>query len=49
MGKKEEKKRLKKILESIRVGIRLNTPAHKVEIPKNVYNRKNKHKEKYDE
>ena len=34
-------------LKEIRVGIRLNTKAPKVEIPKSVYSRKQKHKEIY--
>ena len=34
----------KEILKNLRVGIRLNTKAPKVEIPKNVYRRKQKHK-----
>jgi hypothetical protein len=34
-------------LKQIRTGLRLNTKAPKVEIPKSVYQRKNKHKEIY--
>jgi len=36
----------KEILKNLRAGIRLITKAPKVETPKNVYNRKVKHKEK---
>lgn len=34
----------KEMLKQLRVGVRLNTKAPKVEIPKNVYSRKQKHK-----
>lgn len=41
-------KKQKEILKNLRIGIRLNTKAPKIEIPKNVYNRKLKHKDKID-
>jgi len=38
----------KKLLKSIRSGIRLKTKAPKRETPKTVYNRKDKHKRRFD-
>lgn len=39
-----KKRDTKDLLHQIRTGVRLATPPPKREVPKNVYNRKDKHK-----
>ena len=41
---KKKKKRLKEIAKELRKGKRLDTPAPKVIVPKNVYKRRSKHR-----
>lgn len=43
-----EIKNKEKILEYIRKGLRLNTPAPKIETSKKTYTRKEKHKKDYE-
>ncbi len=47
MSKKEEKKRIKEILERVRKGIRLKTKAPRVFRDRSKYTRKEKHRKDY--